>query len=48
MLRGLNEIAISLEEVGEAANEMKSGKVPGLDAFPVGCLKKRGVAELKF
>ena len=48
MLGGLTEIAISLEEVGEAANEMKSGKVPGLDAFPVGCLKKRGVAELKF
>ena len=35
VLRDLNERAISLDEVGEAVNEMKSGKVPGLDEFPV-------------
>ena len=29
MLGDLNERAISLEEVGEAANEMRSGKAPG-------------------
>ena len=32
MLGDLNERAISL---GEAMNEMKSGKAPGLDEFPV-------------
>ena len=31
----LNERAISLEEVREAVNEMKSGLAPGLDGFPV-------------
>ena len=31
----LNERAILLEEVGEAVNEMKSGKAPGLDGFLV-------------
>ena len=40
----LNERAISLEEVGEAVNDMKSGKAPGLDGFPVECLKKCGMA----
>ena len=40
MLGDLNKRAISLEEVGEAANEMKSGKVPGQDRFSVECLKK--------
>ena len=30
MLEDLNDRAISLQEVGEAVNEMKSGKVPGL------------------
>ena len=35
VLRDLNERAISLEEVGEAVNEMRSGKAPGLDGFPV-------------
>ena len=39
VLGDLNERAISLEEVGEAVNEMKSGKAPGLDGFPVECLK---------
>ena len=34
----LNERAISLEEVREAVNEMKSGKAPWLDGFPVECL----------
>ena len=42
----LNERAISLEEVEEAVNEMKSGKAPGLDGFPVECLKKGGMAVL--
>ena len=39
VLGDLNERAILLEEVGEAVNEMKSGKAPGLDGFPVECLK---------
>ena len=38
----LNERAISLAEVGEAVNEMKSGKAPGLNGFPVEWLKKGG------
>ena len=42
------EAAISLEEVGEAMNEMKSGKAPGLDGFPVECLKKGGIAVLEW
>ena len=44
----LNEGAISLEEVGEALNEMRSGKAPGLDGFPVECLKKSGMAVLEW
>ena len=40
VLGDLNERAISLKEVWEAVNEMKSGKAPGLDGFPVECLKK--------
>ena len=47
MLGDLNERAISLEEVGEAVNEMKSGKAQGLDGFPVECLKKGGKAVLE-
>ena len=35
VLVDLNKRAISLEEVREAVNEMKSGKAPGLDGFPV-------------
>ena len=31
VLGDLNERAISLEDVGKAVNEMRSGKVPGLD-----------------
>ena len=34
MLRDLNGRAISLLEVREAVNEMKSGKAPELDGFP--------------
>ena len=40
VLVDLNEKEISLEEVEEAVNEMKSGKAPALDGFPVECLKK--------
>ena len=35
VLGDFNERAISLEEVGKAVNEMKSGMVPGLDGFPL-------------
>ena len=48
MLGDLNKRAISLEEVGEAVNEMKSGKAPGLDEFPVKCLKKGGMTVLEW
>ena len=48
VLGDLNERAISLEEVEEAVNEMKSGEAPGLDRFPVECLKKGGMAVLEF
>ena len=44
MLGDLNGTAILLEEVREAVNEMKSGKAPGLDGFPLECLKKSGTA----
>ena len=43
----LNQRAVTLEEVGEAVNEMKSGKAPGLDGFPVECLNKGGMAMLE-
>ena len=39
MLGELSERAISIEAVRDAVNEMKSGKTPGLDGFPVKCLK---------
>ena len=48
MLGDLNERAISLEEVREAVNEMKSGKAPGLDRFPVKCLKNCGMPLLEW
>ena len=48
LLGDLNERAISLEEVGEAVNEMKSFKAPGLDGFRVECLKKGGMAVLEW
>ena len=41
-------MAISLEEVGEAVNETKSGKAPGLDGFPVECLNKALMAVLEW
>ena len=41
VLGDLNERAISLEVVGEAVNEMKSGKAPGLDGFFGGMFRKR-------
>ena len=44
----MNERAISLEEVVEEVNEMKSCKVPGLDGFLVECLKKCGMAVLEW
>ena len=34
-------------EVMEAVNEMKSGKVPGLDGFPVERLKKGAITGKK-
>ena len=40
----LNYSAISIEEIREAVNEMKSGNATGLDGFPVECLKKEGMA----
>ena len=48
VLGDLNERAISLVAVGEAVNEMKSDKAPGLDGFPVECLMKRGTTMLEW
>ena len=48
MLGDLNERAISFEEVGEAVDEMKSAKAPGLDRFPLEYLKKGGMAVLEW
>ena len=48
VLGDFNERAISLEEVREAVNEMKSGKAPGLDRFLVECLKIGGMAVLEW
>ena len=48
VLGDLNERAISLEEVEDAVNEMKSGKAPGLDGFPVEYLNKCGMAVLEW
>ena len=48
VFRDLNDRAISLVEVGEAVNEMKSGKAAGMDGFPVECLKKGGMAVLEW
>ena len=33
---------------GEAVNEIKSGKAPGLDGFPMECSKKGGMAVLEW
>ena len=43
----LNERAISVEEVREAVNEMKSGKAPWLDGFPVECFNNGGMEVLE-
>ena len=48
VLGDLNERAISLEEVGEGVNEIKSSKARRQDGFPVECLKKDGVAVLEW
>ena len=48
VLGDLNERAISLEDVGMAVTEMKSGKAPGLDGFKVECIKKGGKAVLEW
>ena len=48
VLGDLNEIAISLEEVLEAVNEMKSDRATWLDGFLLECLKKGGVAVLEW
>ena len=39
---------ISLEEVREAVNKMKSGKTLGLDGFLVECLKKFGMTVMEW
>ena len=44
----LNETAISLEEVRDAVNEIKSGEAPGLDGLLVECLIKDGMALLEW
>ena len=44
----LDDRAISLVGVRMAVKEMKSGKAPGLDGFPVECLKKGGMAVLEW
>ena len=43
VLVDLNERAISLDEIGEAVKEIKSGKAPEQDGFPLECLKKGGI-----
>ena len=44
VLGDFNERAISLAEVMDAVNKMKSSKAPGLEEFPVERLKKCGTA----
>ena len=50
MLGELDERAISIEEVREAGNEMKSGKASGLDGshFTLECLQKGCMAVLEW
>ena len=48
LLGDLNERAISLKEVRDAVNEMKSDKAPEPDEFLVECLKKGGRAVLEW
>ena len=47
VLGDFNERTISLEEGEEAVNEIKSCMAPGLDGYPVKCLKKGGMAVLE-
>ena len=42
VLGELNARAIWIKDVKESVIEMKSGKAPGLDGFPVECLKMKG------
>ena len=48
MVGEYNERVISLEEVREAPNAMKSVEALGQDGFPVKCLKKCGMARLEW
>ena len=34
--------------MGSAVTEMKSGKVPGLDGFPLECLEKGGMSTMEW
>ena len=43
VLGDLNERAILLEEIWEVVNEIKYVYAPGLNGFPVECLKKGGI-----
>ena len=47
VLGELNDRAIGIKEVNGTVNEMKSGKAPGLDGFPLECLMKGGMAVLE-
>ena len=44
VLGELNEAPISIEELREQMDEMKSRKAPGLDGFAAKCLKKCGIS----
>ena len=48
VLGDLNGKAMSVEEIREAVNEMKSGKALVLNEFPVECLKKGGMAVIEW
>ena len=48
MVGELNERVISIEEVKEAMNGMKSDKDPRPDGFPVECLKKSRMVVLEW
>ena len=48
VLGELSESAILMEEVEEAVNEIKLGKAPGLEEFPVMCLKRHGMEVLEW
>ena len=48
VLGDLNESDISLEEVKEAVNNVKSGETSGLNGLSVECLKKGGMAVIEW